>query len=85
MKELTIKDFRGNFTWEEIHEAMKELLHKMETMGPDEDATEEEREAFEDSNPVVIGYGDTVLVLPTYAQTYNFLDYGIRDFLSEGY
>ena len=76
-----IIDLRDTDNGEATAKALHELLKKMHDSFP-ENGTEEEWEAFE-SNPVFIGYGDTVYILPNYAQEHNGLMYGIESMIEE--
>jgi len=68
--------------WDRISPNLRLLLGSLNSAFPD-NGTDEEWKAFEEK-PIIVGFGDRVLVLPNCAQAYNaleeFLNYAIEEF-----
>lgn len=68
--------------WDSISPNLRLLLGSLDSAFPD-DGTDEAWKAFEDK-PIIVGFGDRVLVLPNCAQSFNaleeFLKYAIEEF-----
>ena len=68
--------------WDSISPNLRLLLGSARSAFPD-NGTDDEWAAFEEK-PIIVGFGDRVLVLPNCAQSYNaleeFLEYAIEEF-----